>query len=293
MYLVPAPRFQELDLKVGVAFSRFQTRFFQGQFADLDSSVISYGPCQTPTLGFCVDRHDQITVAWLFLCLRGVCVAPSRHTLWCVQSFVPEAFWSLNVQVRKAGKSAALAWQRGRLFDHVRSDPHPPLTACSASRLCSAGVFVCVSASLRLCVSCVLLQAVALVFEDAVRSAGRVHVTQVTRKEARKARPLPLNTVEMLRVASRALGMSPSSTMHVAEQLYLRGFISYPRTESTAYPASFDLKDAVSKFTAHPEWSAHVHQLLRDGLNRPRPGHDAGDHPPITPVRCASAWGLR
>ena len=32
---------QELDLKVGVAFSRFQTRFFQGRYGDLDSSVLS------------------------------------------------------------------------------------------------------------------------------------------------------------------------------------------------------------------------------------------------------------
>jgi hypothetical protein len=47
-------------LEVGVAFSRFQTRYFRGKYSGLDARVVSYGPCQTPTLGFCVARHLEV-----------------------------------------------------------------------------------------------------------------------------------------------------------------------------------------------------------------------------------------
>lgn len=84
---------QELDLKVGVAFTRFQTRFFQGKYGDLDSTVISYGPCQTPTLSFCVERHDRI------------------------QGFQPESFWSVSATISKLDLPVKLSWLRERVFD--------------------------------------------------------------------------------------------------------------------------------------------------------------------------------
>ena len=214
---------QELDLKVGVAFSRFQTRFFQGRYGNLDSSTISYGPCQTPTLGFCVDRHDEIL------------------------TFTPENFWSVDVEVEQGGQRVVLEWERGRLFDYES----------------------------------------AVLFDSLVRESGPVIVTSVRESETTRPRPTAMNTVEMLKAASRVLGMGPAHAMHAAERLYLSGYVSYPRTESTHYPDSFDLHGAVAAQRGHPHWGSFASSLLRDGLQRPKKGVDNGDHPPITPVRMA------
>merc|ERR1719375_1803022 len=54
---------QELDLRVGVSFTRLLTRTLIDncrQKFSRDLKCISYGPCQTPTLWFCVQRHHEI-----------------------------------------------------------------------------------------------------------------------------------------------------------------------------------------------------------------------------------------
>ncbi|KAM4649102.1 DNA topoisomerase 3-beta-1 isoform 2-T5 [Amazona ochrocephala] len=134
---------QELDLRIGCAFTRFQTKYFQGKYGNLDSSLISFGPCQTPTLGFCVERHDKI------------------------QSFKPETYWVLQAKVNPEKESSlTLDWDRVRVFD-------------------------------------------------------------------REIAQMFLNITKMSK-------------------------------------------------------EAKVKALLSDGINRPRKGHDAGDHPPITPMRAAT-----
>ncbi len=221
---------QELDLKVGVAFSRFQTRFFQGRYGDLDSSVISYGPCQTPTLGFCVDRHDEIS------------------------SFKPEPFWSLDVSVSAStGSQVALQWQRGRLFDAE--------VATTFMKIVSGDN----------------------------NSDQSLKCINVKVSKSRRTRPQPMNTVELLKSASKSLGIGPADAMRSAESLYLSGMISYPRTESTAYPNSFNIKGAIDvhKNSSLGGVADYSRDLLDKGYVKPRSGHDAGDHPPITPVGVA------
>lgn len=82
--------------------------------------------------------------------------------------------------------------------------------------------------------------------------------------------------------------MGPQHALSVAERLYLQGFLTYPRTESTAYPDKFDHNSVVgaicvgySQSLALREYSK---QLLQDGINKPKKGVDVGDHPPITPT---------
>jgi DNA topoisomerase III len=92
----------------------------------------------------------------------------------------------------------------------------------------------------------------------------------------------------MLKVASKTFGMSAHDTMHIAEHLYLRGFITYPRTESTTYSSNFNFDEILTQHAAHPDWGYYASALLRgEGLSKPKKGVDAGDHPPITPVLSA------
>jgi DNA topoisomerase-3 len=105
----------EHDLRVGAAFTRFQTLRLQKKFDVFTDGVISYGPCQFPTLGFVVERWARI------------------------ETFVPEDFWTLEMSIRlnedgsvsnsdqnndnsnnnQQSRPIKLTWKRGRLYDRA------------------------------------------------------------------------------------------------------------------------------------------------------------------------------
>ena len=55
--------------------------------------LLSYGPCQFPTMGFVIDRY------------------------LAVENFVEETFWHIDLTHVKDGKEAKFRWSRRRLFD--------------------------------------------------------------------------------------------------------------------------------------------------------------------------------
>jgi len=112
-----------------------------------------------------------------------------------VQNFVPEPFWKISVIYEKDGAKVTFNWKRVHLFDRL---------------------------------------AVTILFERCL-AARTARVTKMDKKATRKWKPLPLATVELQKCGSRFLRMDSQRVMKVAEDLYTKGWISYPRTETDQF----------------------------------------------------------
>lgn len=70
------------------------------------------GPCQFPTLGFVVQRYNQ------------------------VKSFVPEDFWFINFSVDRDDKKVDFNWKRGHLFEpDIVADIHEEILQSPTARV--------------------------------------------------------------------------------------------------------------------------------------------------------------
>ena len=116
----------------------------------------------------------------------------------------------------------------------------------------------------------------------ATESPGKV-VELSKRKNTRKP-PTPYNTTAFTTDASSRLGISPSQAMRIAEDLYMDGFISYPRTDNTVYPSSLNTRELVSSLARIPDFKA-AESLLEGDLTPTRGKKETTDHPPIYPTQ--------
>jgi DNA topoisomerase I len=118
------------------------------------------------------------------------------------------------------------------------------------------------------------------VFEK-LATPGRI--TAVKQTSRKVPRPAPFNTTSFTSAAT-SLGYSAAAVMRIAEDLYMSGHISYPRTDNTVYPSSLDLREALG-ILADGEFGREAGELLsRPALHPSRGDKRTTDHPPIYPT---------
>jgi DNA topoisomerase III len=162
-----------------------------------------------------------------------------------VKNFKPETFWSIIVTHLRDGVKVNFAWRRVHLFDRA---------------------------------------IVTILFEKCL-DARLAKVTKVQKKPTSKWRPLPLTTVELQMQGSRFLRMDSKKVMKIAEQLYQRGWISYPRTETDQFTRDFNLRSLIQKQIQDTSWGTYAQGLLDSAFRQPRQGRNNDQaHPPIHPV---------
>ncbi len=166
-----------------------------------------------------------------------------------VRNFRPESFWLIKVVHVRDRIKVNFSWRRVHLFDRA---------------------------------------VVTIIFESCL-DAKVAKVTKVQQKPTSKWRPLPLTTVELQMQGSRFLRMTSQEIMSVAEKLYQKSFISYPRTETDQFPKEFDFNAIIQRQTQGNPWGPYAQQLLNGGFRTPRSGrHNDQAHPPIHPVNFAA-----
>jgi len=116
-------------------------------------------------------------------------------------------------------------------------------------------------------------------------------VKQVTSRRNTRKPPTPFNTTAFTTDASSRLGITPSSAMRIAEDLYMDGFISYPRTDNTVYPSSLPVRELVSSLVDVPDFAA-AKPLLEGELTPTRGRKETTDHPPIYPTQAVYPGAL-
>ncbi len=132
--------------------------------------------------------------------------------------------------------------------------------------------------------------------EEAERAHARLEntasVKEVKLNEKTVKPPPPFNTTGLL-TAAASLGFSAAKAMSLAENLYMNGYISYPRVDNTVYPPSLDLRGILRELTGSIELGELSQELLkREKLVPTRGKKQSTDHPPIHPTASASSGDL-
>ncbi len=110
-------------------------------------------------------------------------------------------------------------------------------------------------------------------------------ISDVKKIEFEKTPPIPFDLTTLQTEAYRTLKVQPKHTLELAQELYISGLISYPRTSSQKLPPSINYKKILSSLIKQKEYTKLVGEILNFKQLSPIQGKsDDPAHPAIYPT---------
>ncbi|MDG6915967.1 MAG: DNA topoisomerase I [Nitrososphaerota archaeon] len=113
---------------------------------------------------------------------------------------------------------------------------------------------------------------------------GMAVVAAVRRSTVQVSPPTPFSLGDLQKEAYRTLRIPPSTTLQIAESLYLAALISYPRTSSQMLPASLDFRRILGGIGKMPAYSDAVQKILKSPVRTAQGTKSDSAHPAIHPT---------
>ncbi len=125
----------------------------------------------------------------------------------------------------------------------------------------------------------------AAAFEHTRAHREGAKVDDVELKEQPVAPYPPFDLTALQIEASRALHLDPSMTLSIAQSLYEKAYISYPRTSSQKLPTALGLPKIISDIAKNPQYAELASRLAREKRHKPVEGSKSDEaHPAIFPT---------
>ncbi|MHA1910312.1 MAG: DNA topoisomerase I [Candidatus Kariarchaeaceae archaeon] len=120
------------------------------------------------------------------------------------------------------------------------------------------------------------------------QEAKAARVGQIVKIESKKrliSQPPPFNLGSLQSDSSRIFKFSPKKTLQLAEELYLKALISYPRTDSEKYPKELNHVEIILKIEKQTTFEKATLKLVANKWLIPTEGKKTDDaHPAIYPT---------
>ncbi|MFO7837273.1 MAG: DNA topoisomerase I [Candidatus Thorarchaeota archaeon] len=114
---------------------------------------------------------------------------------------------------------------------------------------------------------------------------GEGTVEEFKQRTFERKPPVPFNLSGLQSESYRHFGFKPSRTLAIAQGLYLRALVSYPRTSSQKIPESIDVKEILEDLKEQKKYDLLAQEILKSKNLKPREGKKKDPaHPAIHPT---------